>query len=438
MQNDYAVNYLQLLRRYDSLRRMLDTTVEFGNRIFLARGFTPNTDYRLLMQTYYLTDLTAVDFAQSERAAAEINAWVAEKTHGFIRNLISPSHLSSLTRMVIVNAIYFKANWKYQFDSSKTRTLPFRVEPGLPPSEHRAMEQTGQFYVGELPELRARVLELPYEDEDFVMLVFLPDDEGEDAIQRLDAALPSLDLARLERRMALDKYKVRMPKFNARLSSDMEETLRQLGAGSIFDDADLSDIADPRDAGGSLHVSDVIHQAAVEVSEEGTEAAAATAIGVGIRTVRPLRSGEFIVDRPFAFVIKDRRLGVPLFMGRIVDPTGRQRLGRARVRSVQASSLIDERQGDVNGFRQQQQQQQQQFSDADDLSDSSSDGDDSDLPDCPPDGEGYQSVPDPGISFPCRGRETMVIEAAESEREAILQRRRGRASALSSSFHQKR
>ena len=435
-QDDYAFNILQLLQRYDGLRKTLDgTNVEFANRIFLARGFSTRADYRQLMTTFYATDLTTVDFAEAERAAQEINSWVARKTGGIINDLVSADGFSAFTRMIIVNAIYFKSNWKYQFDPSKTRTLPFRVSESLPPSPHSAMEQTGQFYSAELAELGTSVLELPYEDEDFVMLVFLPDEEGEDALRALEAAMPTIDLPTLERRMHQGKFKVQLPKFEADSRLDMNRALRQLGVHSLFDNADLSDIADPRQTGEQLVVNSVKHRAAVEVSEEGTEAAAATAIDIDIRSHRPVRTGEFIVDRPFIFMIKDRSLGVPLFMGRVVDPTGKQRL-RGRERLVQeAERLIDERTGDVVGST--QHQQTEQFSDVDDddeeEEEEEEEAEEEEIVsvDCPDEEIGYQSSTDPdAISFPCRGRETMVLEAAEAEQREVLQRRRERATEL--------
>ncbi len=107
--------------RYDNVRSLFDATVEFANRIFVSNGFTPAADYKLLMQTYYLTDITPLDFSQSEAAAREINRWVSRKTHNKIEDLLDASSITPLTRMMIINAIYFKANWKYKFDEKDTK-----------------------------------------------------------------------------------------------------------------------------------------------------------------------------------------------------------------------------------------------------------------------------------------------------------------------------
>ncbi len=307
---------------------------------------------------------------------------------------------------------------------SDCRTLPFYVDEDVAPVDHKAMKIKGQFYGADLPDMNARVLELPYEDKNFRMLVFLPDEDS--SIHELDRSMTNLDLKGLDKRLEEAEYEVQMPKFKADTKQDMKEVLTDMGIRTLFDNPDLSDIATPEIAGGGLRVSSVIHQAAVEVSEEGTEAAAATAIGIAIRTAKPKKKGgEFTVDRPFMFVIQDMEKGVPLFMGRIVDPTGTRRLASSRGRresapSIDASSnVFGERQGGERIKHSERRPEQLEIQDVD-----TEDLNQADLPECP---EGYQAVAEPNISFPCRGRDTMVLEAAQEERAERMEQRRERA-----------
>jgi serpin B len=121
MQFEYPVNYLQLIRRYDSNHSRLNATVEFASRMFLADHFAIKPDFRLLMQSFYSTDVLNMNFSKSAQAARNINNWVNKTTHGKISKLLGPQDVNDRTSMIIVNAIYFKANWKYPFNKEQTR-----------------------------------------------------------------------------------------------------------------------------------------------------------------------------------------------------------------------------------------------------------------------------------------------------------------------------
>merc|ERR1711976_21041 len=183
------------------------------------------------------------------------------------------------------------------------------------------MKQSSHFRVANVRSLDARVLELPYEDPNFRMLIYLPNnvDGIEDLGRRM--AVNNFNTADIDKAVPT-LVGVTLPKFKTGSKFDMIDPLMALGIREVFgSEADLSDITQ-----GPLYVNQVIHQAEIEVNEEGTEAVAATAIGIGIRA--QARELEFKVDRPFMFVIEDKERGMPLFVGRIIDPSGRRRLQR--------------------------------------------------------------------------------------------------------------
>jgi len=399
---DYAFNYFSMLLRYDALRSSLaGAQVEFANRIYIHKDFTPNPDYVDLMRSYFLTDLGVVDYGRAQEAVVDINNFVETKTRGLIRNLLDEDSVDGDTVMNIINAIYFKAAWKYRFNRAATSPRRFFYASGRSYVHDNTMFVKGTFRVADLPRLNARVLELPYEDEDFRMLIYLADDV--DGVARLDRAAANrrLDLTNIDDYLEQGTYRVSLPKFKLEEKADVAGVIRALGATSIFDAgrADLSDIAP-----GPLYVQHVTHQAVVEVTEEGTEAAAATAVGVGLRTHVPdNRENSFIVDKPFIFVIQDREYNIPLFVGKVVRPDGGDVRG-----SPAAERLVAERAGDGQGLVGVGQDRVAV----------------SDLPPCTERGDdAYTGVYDPSVSFPCRGRDTKVVEAAEEEGRRTVERR---------------
>jgi serpin B len=324
---EYPYNYLALLAKYDNLKRTSSVKVQSANKIYVDDTFEPKQDFLDLLSVFYRTRLDDVDFSDSPRAARIINQYVAAKTQGNINNLLEPHDVDGLTRMVIVNAIYFKGDWKNKFDKRQTRSRPFTVA-GETFNYPDTMTTRGNFGIANIAELDASVLELPYEDENFRMLIFLPNREEDGAVMDLDSKLRGFDMKSINRKLVYGpQVRVQIPKFKANSRAYMSDVLGQLGVSTLFDpnSADLSDLSD--EAG--LHVQKVIHQAEVEVNEEGSEASAATAVVIGTRSKAP-RPREFIANRPFVFIIQDKEFNVPLFLGRIVDPSGKRVLGRKR------------------------------------------------------------------------------------------------------------
>jgi len=262
----------------------------------------------------YGAGLALLDFtAAPEPARLAINDWVASQTEDRIRDLIPPGAIDTLTRLVLTNAIYFKAQWQETFSEAHTRDEDFHLLSGATVSVSM-MHQTADF--GHAPGEGFQAIELPYKGGAISMFVLLPDTGAfEDFEFSLDAAL----VDRIVTQVRTRELVLSMPKFEFAADFALSGTLADLGMPAAFgDDADFSAITGDRD----LLISDVIHKAFVAVDEEGTEAAAATAVIFAERSL-PMQMEEPLVvtiDRPFVFLIRDRQTGTVLFAGRVLDP----------------------------------------------------------------------------------------------------------------------
>jgi serpin B len=215
-----------------------------------------------------------------------------------------------MTRLVLTNAIYFKGTWLTQFDEKKTRKAPFYVTPTAPVSADM-MSLEAEFRFG--GDDATQVVELPYKGKDLAMLVLLP--VARDGLPALEARLDNALLDSWLAGMATREQIVELPKFEMTKSFSLNGTLADMGMPSVFDPsaADLSGIDGARD----LFVQTAVHKAFVKVNEEGTEAAAATGISVGVTSM----PSSFTADHPFLFLIRDNVTGSILFLGRVTDPT---------------------------------------------------------------------------------------------------------------------
>ncbi len=248
-------------------------------------------------------------------ARKEINTWVEQQTRDKIRDLLHPGQIESRTRLVLCNAIYFKGDWATQFDPKKTRPQPFFV------SADKSV--TVPMMSGEVKLLSRQfkgvtLFELPYQGNDLAMVVLLPD--ARDGLAALEQQLNAVVLQ--EWLMALGQsyqteVPVILPKFKLNCRLDLVGDLKAMGMPSAFGlRADFSGM----DGSSNLGIDGVVHQAFVDVNEEGTEAAAATAVTmVGLSISRPLV--VFRADHPFLFLIVGRHTGTILFLGRVTDPS---------------------------------------------------------------------------------------------------------------------
>ncbi|HLW66130.1 MAG TPA: serpin family protein [Gemmataceae bacterium] len=284
-----------------------------ANALWGHKGFTWQKGFLELNKNYYSAGLNEVDFAQSEQARQTINAWVEKQTHDKIKDLIQPGVLDSLTRMVLTNAIYFKGKWALEFDPKMTFDSDFwtsasdKVRTPL-------MTEHGEFNYLETETLQA--VELPYTGRGVSMIVLLP--RQRDGLAALETKLTAKNLAEWTSIMKPNKeLTVTLPKFKMTLQFELSNELQALGMKDAF--SKNSDFTGMGGEPGYLYLSNVIHKAFVEVNEEGTEAAAATAGVIKARAItKP--NPVFRADHPFVFVIRDNKSGTILFMGRLANP----------------------------------------------------------------------------------------------------------------------
>ncbi|MDD2764428.1 MAG: serpin family protein [Opitutaceae bacterium] len=312
---DQVVAGLALLADRLGLGRHDGVTLVTANSIW-AQSQTPLLpEFLHSLRTQFSAEATSVDFGHAAEAArTRINVWVADKTRNKIPELIGAGMLDTQTRMVLVNAIYFKGRWAGPFEPRLTRPASFFLAPTRS-VEVPTMHRTSKLRTVALDGLR--LIELPYSGQTISLVILLPDASvGLAAIERdltpekLGPWLTRFDAAgKVEVALAL-------PRFSTAGHFDLGWQLGAMGMPAAFDPnaADFSGMTGDR----SLFLSTVIHQAVVEVNEEGTEAAAASGgVYAAFAVMRPL---EIQVDHPFLFLIRDQTTGTLLFLGRIVDP----------------------------------------------------------------------------------------------------------------------
>ncbi len=291
-----------------------------ANALWGAQGAKFKPDFLKAVDEQFGGKLSSLDFSKSDQAAKTINDWVAGQTQQKIKDLVPASALDASTRLVLTNAIYFKAPWQHQFKSAITKDQDFFLG-GENKIQAKMMEQTERFRYGEAEGVKA--LEMSYEKSPVSMVLLLPDKK--DGLGDLEKALT----AKPKEGSALDPYlkdmkspkvHVVLPKFKFTCQFGLGDVLQKLGMKLAFEggNADFSGMSEKE----KLSISAVIHKAFVDVNEEGTEAAAATAVVMHMSAVmRPEPPKEFVADHPFLFLIRDGQTGSVLFMGRVNDPT---------------------------------------------------------------------------------------------------------------------
>jgi serpin B len=284
-----------------------------ANGLWLERSFAFLESYLSLVKSSYDAEFRAPDFVGAAEAARhEINAWTEERTAGRIRDLVPQGSLTPQTVLVLVNAIYFKAAWAEQFEKGSTTEAPFRVT-GTKYVAAPMMNRTGTYRYAE-DEL-AQVVEMPYAGGRASMVIVLP--RAHDGLAAVEAALSPERLLAWTHALGETRVALSVPRFRVEQAFSLNGALASLGMKRAFTDADFSGMAE----GGGLFISEVLHKAFVDVDENGTEAAAATAVIMMRASVPPpFDPVVFRADHPFLFLIRDRTTGTVLFIGRLCDP----------------------------------------------------------------------------------------------------------------------
>ena len=281
-----------------------------ANALWPQEGYVLLDAFLALTKRYYGVRVTAVDYGEAETARRTINAWVEEKTEDKIQDIIPSGLLDELTRLVLVNAIYFKGDWASQFDQSLTNDAPFWVTPDEQ-IQAPMMSQVHGFRYGEGDGLQ--VLELAYAGDDLSMVVLLPREI--DGLAELEERLTVENLDRWTRRARQREVEVSLPRFEITFPARLSGILMSMGMVDAFGDADFSGM----DGTKLLQIAAVLHKAFVAVNEEGTEAAAATAVIMKLKAL-PSPLPVFRADHPFVFLIRENSTGSILFLGRVANP----------------------------------------------------------------------------------------------------------------------
>lgn len=288
-------------------------TFAVANRTWFDDELTVEPDYLALTSDTYGAPAEQIDFTTDPDAARQaINAWISDRTLGHIPELLLPEHITTYTRFVLVNALYFAGSWSTPFSPEATADLPF-TRADASTVEVPTMQAGLELRYADLDGVQ--VVEIPYAGEDTSMVVLLPDDPA--GLPALEAGLTGDVVEGWIAGAAIRYVDLALPRFEVRWRADLPEALAALGVVDAFDPT-LADLTGMTSWPG-LYVSAVVHEAWVKVDEEGTEAAAATAV-IGEDTSAP-EPATFHADRPFLFLIRDRVTGTLLFVGKVTDPS---------------------------------------------------------------------------------------------------------------------
>ncbi len=286
--------------------------LDMVNAVWGQRGFPFSAAYLTTLAANYGAGLRLADFSgDPEGSRFDINNWVSGATHARIQDLLPPGSVSNMTRLILTNAVYFKAPWLRPFDAKDTKTESFTALSGSPVPVLMMHETLTARYaqVG-----RVQAVELPYNGDELSMLLIVPD------VGTFRSFEQDLDYATYRSIVdALAEHQVHLglPKFKFDYALSPVDALRALGMTDAFDPAaaDFSGIDGARD----LYISNILHKAFVAVNEIGTEAAAATAVVIDVSSM-PGESVTLTVDRPFFVVIRDNPTDTILFLGRVTEP----------------------------------------------------------------------------------------------------------------------
>ncbi|CAI9164908.1 unnamed protein product [Rangifer tarandus platyrhynchus] len=287
-----------------------------ANRLYGRKDFPFLQEYMDNVKKFYLASVESADFKNAaEESRKMINSWVESQTNEKIKDLFPKDSLDSCTVLVLVNAVYFKGQWNQEFNKENTVEEQFWLNKDTSKSV-QMMKQTNRFNFVSLEDMQAKILEIPYKGEELSMMVLLPNEV--DGLQKLEDQLTAENVVEWTSPQNMGKRQVDLylPRFKVEESYDLVPTLQALGMVDAFRRgvADFSGMSRRRD----LVVSTVVHKCFVEVTEEGTEAAAATGVSVAV-TSAPFHE-SFRCNHPFLFLIKHIKTNSILFCGRVSSP----------------------------------------------------------------------------------------------------------------------
>ncbi|MGB8358408.1 MAG: serpin family protein [Bacteroidales bacterium] len=299
--------YLKLMK--DMVPVDSRVVMDIANSVWVDKKLTVKQAFMTALETYYLAEARNIDVLDPA-SVDEVNGWISDKTNDKIQKMLES--LDPDIAMLLINAVYFNGKWRYQFDKDDTQDKPFYISPDNP-VQVPMMYQKEKFAVTKAG--NTTLVELPYGQGNYSMVVMLPD-EGVSTAEAA-AQLSSKNWAQWMQNLSYETTEVELslPKFKYEYKRELNDDLKNLGMGIAFDpdNADFSNISDQ-----GLFISFVLHQTFIETNEEGTEAAAATVVGIGVTSV-PM-TNVINVNRPFLYFIRETSTGTIVFMGQVADP----------------------------------------------------------------------------------------------------------------------
>ncbi|MBT7715398.1 MAG: serpin family protein [Deltaproteobacteria bacterium] len=288
-----------------------------ANALWAAKNYPFRKSYVAEVRKHFEAVIKTLDFRSHPEPSREIiNSWVEDKTNQKIKDLLSPGHINNDTQLVLTNAVYFMSNWALTFSKRATRDLPFTLIDG---TKMNCPQMFQQAHLSYLDTKDFHGISLPYKGHGMEMILFLPKKLA--GLQALENKLSTSNLNMWINQFKHQEVQVTLPRFRFSYGDSMVNSLKRMGVKKAFsaEKADFSGMTKKKE----LFFSEVIHKAFVAVDEEGTEAAAATAVIMTLGASPLMAKPEpkiFKADHPFLFIIRHKKTGAILFMGRLMDP----------------------------------------------------------------------------------------------------------------------
>nr|XP_031535521.1 serpin I2 [Vicugna pacos]XP_031535529.1 serpin I2 [Vicugna pacos] len=297
-------------------------TFNLANALYLQEGFTVKEQYLHGNKEFFQSAVKLVDFQNAKACAETINTWVESKTDGKIKNMFSGEEFGPLTRLVLVNAIYFKGDWKQKFRKEDTQLMNFTQKDGAAVKipMMKALLRTKYGYFSE-SSMNYQVLELPYKGDEFSLIIILPAEDVN--IEEMEKLITAHQILQWFSEMQEEEVEISLPRFKVEQKLDFKEALYSLNITEVFSGGcDLSGITDSSE----VYISQVMQQVFLEINEDGGEAATST--GIDIPAIMNLHRNQFIANHPFLCIMKNNPTESIVFMGRVRDPDNQKMKGR--------------------------------------------------------------------------------------------------------------
>ncbi|XP_071445371.1 serine protease inhibitor 42Dd-like [Hetaerina americana] len=299
--------------------------LEFGSHIYFSKNLDLLQSYIDYVSQFFFTGAQKLDFQNSAATAQTINDWVSSATKGKINNLVHPGSISKDTKLILTNAIYFRGIWEKKFNINRTTLEEFSTDPNISgskiylsgPEQTKKvpmMKQINRFLAGSDASMRAKWVHIPFDNKEFSMVLVMPTDE--EGINSLSRRLTKENIDKIINTKTQKSVVLGLPRFKISTELRLDESLKRLGVRTIFSPAaDFSRISNDR-----LFVNKVLHKAEIEVNEEGSTAAAASAVLVNTLSLVNTDDLTFYANQPFLLFLIKNNPAYTLFVGRVTDP----------------------------------------------------------------------------------------------------------------------